>query len=126
MSKKHLISLGVLVVVVAFCGGGRLSRLFLNQSVQAQTGSVELRRWEYCTIVAFSWDSQRRVSTVTIGFHNARGTQLETWDGGPDNDPLSPALARLGAGGWECVGQFAYSYPGVERPNTWLFKRPKL
>ena len=123
MFRRHAVMFVALVIVVALWVDIRVSDLSLTQPAQAQAKSPETPKWEYCTIFGVNWDSHRKVSTATIGYLTPKGSRFETWDGGPNNDPLSVAAARLGLEGWECVGQVGYNNPGSERPATWFFKR---
>jgi hypothetical protein len=127
MVRKHAVLLVALLVVTAFWVDVRLNVVSLAPA-QAQAKSPDARKWEYSVVVGLNWDSRRNSSSATIGFITTAGRRLETLDSGSSGDPLSAAFAKLGAEGWEFVGQIEYNMPTSEgyRPNTWLFKRPAL
>lgn len=125
MVRKHAALLVAMLVVVALLVGVRLSGFSLTRPAQAQSAkSSEPRKWEYCTLGGVSFNRNWNTSSATVVFLTPTGQRIETLDCGSSSDPLASAFAKLGAGGWEVVGQVMFNNQSSEyRPDTWLFKR---
>lgn len=128
MNEKRYLLLIVLMIAVFLCG-----RAFdeLLTPVPAQARPTDESRtaaglkWEYCALTKAAYVRSSRGGLYWISYFRDAGVEVvEVEDSALERSGSTKAIARLGAEGWEMVGE-----GGLEiRPggvSALYFKRPK-
>ena len=129
MNKMHRVSVLAISIVISLAGGLLINRFVPAQSAQAaQTApGVEEQRWEYCAITGIGYNSNGSVNPhyrVTVIYSSAPQGRVEMR--GPNTeDPLLSSMSKLGADGWEMVGQAARDFGGHSSNHLYFKRRVK-
>ncbi len=113
-----------LAIVAALIGGTISNRLLVATSAQAQQDALG-QKWEYCALTKAAYVGSNRGGIYWISYFRDSGVQvIEVEDAALEKNGPAKAMAKLGAEGWEMVGQG----PLEIRQGTFnalYFKRPK-
>lgn len=133
MKRRPFIAAGIFLIIAMFLGGIILGQTFTSVRVRAENGDrmFEPTRWEYCSVVpstAVSTEFGKHSGTVTIYYAKDVADTSEKVEGtlknGAIDSVVAKAVAKLGAEGWEMVGQGTFlSYERDQAPALY-FKRP--
>ena len=112
-------------ILAAAIGGSSLNRLLVAESAQAQRNNPG-RQWEYCSLTPAAYVGSSRGRVFWISYFRDSGVQVvEVADSALEKNGPAKAIAKLGAEGWEMVGQGPLEIrEGVL--NALYFKRPKV
>jgi len=118
MNKKRYTLLLVLMIV-AFLSGRISHHLIRSRSAQAQSAEESQKagaqRWEYCALT----------KAVYVGSISGGVEVIEVEETALERSGPGRAIARLGAEGWELVGEGPLEIK-VHGGRALYFKRPKL
>lgn len=113
-----------LALVAALIGGTISNRLLVATSAQAQQDSPG-QKWEYCTLTKAAYVGSNKGGIYWISYFRDSGVQVvEVEDAALEKNGPSKAIAKLGAEGWEMVGQGPLEIRQGTL-NALYFKRPK-
>ena len=117
-------------LALAFACGAVFGGRFL---ASARTGSAEaagsapatVQRWEYASLTRASYSGSARAGLYWISYFSEEGVRVvEVEEQATERSGPGKAIARLGAEGWEMVGQGPLEI-GRTSLNALYFKRPK-
>ena len=87
--------------------------------------------WEYCAVTKAQYPGTVRGNLYWIVYFNEKGVQVVDVEAGPTGNAQARAIAKVGADGWELVGEGSLdtrpnpaSAPR-DNPPALLFKRQK-
>src|SRR5678816_3881582 len=105
MNRKWNVIMIALVIVATLIGGSISNRwLFATPALAHQNGAVQ--QWEYCTLTKASYVGSIRGGVYWISYFRDSGVQvIEVEDPALEKNGPAKAIAKLGAEGWEMVGQ---------------------
>jgi hypothetical protein len=129
MSKRHRISVLAISIVISLAGGLLINRFVTAQSAQAvQTAQgAEEQRWEYCAITDIGYNSNGGANPyyrVTVIYSSAPQSRVEMRIPHSE-DPLLSSMSKLGADGWQMVGQAARDFGGHSSNHLYFKRRVK-
>lgn len=101
---------GAVFLLFAFTAGFWASAYFSNVTVvRAQSDRDENRtivKWEYCTVSRAKYVNSNRAGLYWISYFRENGVQVvEFEDTATEKNGATKIIAKLGAEGWELVGQ---------------------
>lgn len=109
MNKKRHLLVVALVLIGGLLGGAISGRLLSATSTQAQQidEANNGQKWEYCALMKAAYVASSRGGMYWIVYFRDTGVQVvdvqaSATDG---SSAMGKALSRLGAEGWEMVGQ---------------------
>lgn len=124
MNGKRYALMIFLTIVAALIGGTLSNRLLVTPSARAQQDSPG-QKWEYCTVTKAAYVGSNRGGVYWISYFRDTGVQVvEVEDAALEKNGPSKAIAKLGAEGWEMVGQGPLEIRQGTL-NALYFKRPK-
>jgi hypothetical protein len=133
MIKTSILTLMVVLVV-------GVAAMAVRSSSSAQAQATGARRWEYCAITSISYrfhsEADRKYEPFAeITYYGTAGSRSEELVGEPVDDvnavnavrdAAGKAIAKLGADGWEVVGNENFNLAfNPETVKGLLFKRPR-
>jgi len=126
MNRKYRASALAVTIVVSLVGGLLVNRFETAQPAQASQTSQrpEVQKWEYCAITDisyFSGDGTGAYYRITVIYSSDPKNRVEMKVAAA-TDPLLSSLSKLGAEGWEMVGQATHGFNGYDA-NYLYFKR---
>ena len=129
MNKKRYTLLLVLMIV-AFLSGRISHHLIRSRSAQAQSADESQKagaqRWEYCALSKAVYVGSIRGGLYWISYFRDAGVEvIEVEETALERSGPGRAIARLGAEGWELVGEGPLEIK-VHGGRALYFKRPKL
>jgi hypothetical protein len=129
MNKKRYTPLFVLMIV-GFLSGIITHHLITSRPAQAQSADesqkASAQRWEYCALTKAVYVGSIRGGLYWISYFRDAGVEvLEVEDTALERNGPARAIARLGAEGWELVGEGPLEIR-VHGVRALYFKRPKL
>jgi len=121
--KWHTIMIA-LVIVATLIGGPISNRWLFAKPALAQQNSAG-QPLEYCTLTKAAYAGSNRGGVYWISYFRDSGVQvIEVEDPALEKNGPSKAMAKLGAEGWEMVGQGPLEI-NKGTLNALYFKRPK-
>lgn len=126
--NKYL--LGTACLLFAFTAGFWASAYFSNGiTVQAQSDRDEnssVVKWEYCTVSKAKFTNSNRAGIYWISYFKENGVQVVEFEDTPtEKNGTSKIIAKLGAEGWELVGQAPLDVRQGAPIDALYFKRKK-
>ena len=128
MNEKRYLLLIVLVIAV-FLGGLAFDELLTPVPAQARSTdeprTATNQKWEYCALTKAAYVRSNRGGLYWISYFRDAGVEVvEVEDSALERNGPSRVIARLGAEGWEMVGEgsLEINAGGV---RALYFKRPK-
>lgn len=120
----------VVLMVASFLGGSVSDKLFTLRPAQAQPADESItaanRKWEYCALTKAAYIRSGRGGLYWISYFRDTGVEVvEVEDTALERNGPSRAIARLGAEGWELVGEGALEI-NAGGVRALYFKRSKL
>ena len=113
-----------LVIVATLIGGPIFNRWLIATPALAHQNSAG-QPWEYCAVTKASYVGSNRGGIYWISYFRDSGVQvIEVEDAALEKNGPAKAIAKLGAEGWEMVGQGPLEIR-QGAPNALYFKRPK-
>lgn len=117
-----------LILAGAILGGAISSRLFTATPALAREGdeSGSRQQWEYCAVTRAAYVNASREGCWIIYFRAAGAEVVDVQSSATDGNgaSMAKAIARLGAEGWEMVGQGSLDVRSGAT-NAMYFKRQK-
>ncbi len=128
MNEKRYMLLMVLMFA-SFLGGAISGNLFTPAPAQAQLADeskmAAKQKWEYCALSKAAYVRSGRGGLYWISYFREAGVEVvEVEDSALERNGPTRAIAKLGAEGWELVGEGALEI-GVGGVRALYFKRPK-
>ena len=125
MNGKRYSLVMALAILAAAIGGASFNRLLFAESTQAQRNNTG-QQWEYCSLTQAAYVGSNRGGVFWISYFRDSGVQVvEIADSALEKNGPAKAITKLGAEGWEMVGQGPLEIrQGVL--NAIYFKRPKV
>lgn len=109
MTKKLKLLMILLILVGSTLGGAISSKLLLATPALAGQGDEASNRqqWEYCALSRAAYVNPSREGSWIIYFRDAGPQVVDVQSQATDGNgtSMAKAIARLGAEGWEMVGQ---------------------
>jgi hypothetical protein len=110
MSNKRYALTTALVMIAGLIGGLTSGRFITATPTQAQQVEVSKtthgQKWEYCALTKAAYVGSSKGGLYWISYFRDSGVQvIEVEDSALEKNGPAKALARLGAEGWEMVGQ---------------------
>lgn len=128
MSKKRHLLIILLILVGSTMGGAISGRLINANPVLAREGeeSSVRQQWEYCALSKAAYVNAGREAYWIIYFRDTGPQIVDVQSSATDGNgaSMAKAIARLGAEGWEMVGQGALDVRSGTT-NALYFKRQK-
>lgn len=119
------------LMLVAVCGGAMANRFFAAAQTTGGPARNErpkatgVQKWEYCSLSRAAYPSSTRGGLYWISYFSDEGVRVvEFEEQATERSGPAKALAKLGADGWEMVGQGAFEIRQGAL-NAIYFKRPK-
>ena len=129
MNEKRYMLLMVLMIA-GFLGGAVSDKLFTLAPTQArlvdESKTAAGQKWEYCALTKAAYVGSGRGGLYWISYFRDAGVEMiEVEDTALERNGPARAIAKLGAEGWELVGEgpLEIRAGGV---RALYFKRPKL
>lgn len=128
MNERRYMLLMILMVAV-FLGGAVSDNLFTPAPAQAQPAdesrTAANRKWEYCALTKAAHVRSNRGGLYWISYFRDAGVEVvEVEDSALERNGPSRVIARLGAEGWEMVGEGSLEI-NASGVRALYFKRPK-
>jgi len=129
MNKKRYTLLLVLMIV-GFLSGVITYHLITSRPAQAQPADESKKagpqRWEYCALTKAAYVGSIRGGLYWISYFRDAGVEVvEVEDTALEGNGPARAIARLGAEGWELVGEGPLEIR-VHGVRALYFRRPRL
>ena len=123
MNGKWYTIMIALVIVATVMGGSIFNRWLATPALAHQNSAGQL--WEYCTLTKASYVGSNRGGVYWISYFRDSGVQvIDVEDAALEKNGPAKAIAKLGAEGWEMVGQGPLEIR-QSTINALYFKRPK-
>ncbi len=127
MNKKYHATILVAGVFVCLAGGMLVNRFATAQTAQSVPAShkTEAQKWEYCAVTDISYisgDLSGAYSRVIVVYSGDPGNRVEI-KVAATLDAVMVTASKLGADGWEMIGQTTRDAGGYN-VNYPYFKRP--
>ena len=125
-NKRYALTIA-LVMIIGMVGGLASGKFMALTTTQAQLaeGPSLTPKWEYCALTKAAYVGSNRGGLYWISYFRDSGVQvIEVEDAALEKNGPAKAIAKLGAEGWEMVGQgpLEIRQGGL---HALYFKRPK-
>ena len=125
MNGKWQTTIMIALMIVATLIVGPISNRWLLATPAMAHQNNAGQQWEYCTLTKASYAGSNRGGLYWISYFRDSGVQVaEVEDPALEKNGPTKAIAKLGAEGWEMVGQGPLEIRQGTL-NALYFKRPK-
>src|SRR5574341_1461885 len=105
MNGKLFALVVTVAIVASWIGGTSLNRMAVSTSAQTEQASAA-QKWEYCALTKSAFVGSTRGGIFWISYFRDSGVQVvEVEDPALEKNGPAKAIAKLGAEGWELVGE---------------------